>query len=61
MMHPAMFMLKTLAIGTVVLIMSLWVTRESGHGLTSTFRGCLAWGAAYFLAMSLQIVLLANI
>ncbi len=59
-MHPTMFMLTTLAIGTLVLMAGIMMCRESGQSLQCTLKSCLAWGAGYFISMCVQVVVLSN-
>ncbi len=60
-MHPTLFMLATLAIGTLFLMLGILVCREPGQSVPATVRSCLAWGTGYFCAMCLQVVVLAHI
>lgn len=61
MLHPTMVMLSTLAIGTIVLMFGILVSREPDQSLTCTLRSCLAWGTGFFLSMCVQVLVLATL
>ena len=59
MQHPTMVMLSTLAIGTIVLMFGILVSKEPDQSLACTLRSSLAWGAGFFLSMCVQVLVLA--
>ncbi len=59
-MHPTLFMLQTLAIGTIVLMLGILACKESGQSFKSACKECLGWGAGFFLSMSVQIAVFAG-
>jgi hypothetical protein len=60
-MNHTILLLLTVATGAVVLMAGIVVFRESSKSLPSALRECFAWGAGFFVAMSVQVVLLANL
>ena len=60
-MNPTVLLLLTVATGTVVLVAGIIICRGSDKSIPSTLRECFAWGTGFFVAMSVQIILIAHL
>ena len=60
-MNPTVLLLLTVATGAVVLMGGIIICRESDKSIPSTLRECLAWGSGFFVAMSVQVILIAHL
>lgn len=60
-MNTTVLLLLTVATGAVVLMAGIIICRESDQSIPSTLRECFAWGTGFFVAMSVQVILIANL
>lgn len=58
-MNPVATLLMTVFFGSIVLMMGIVIFRESGRSISDALNECLAWGAGFFVAMSMQVLAIA--
>jgi hypothetical protein len=61
MMNPVATLLMRVFFGSIVLMMGIVIFRESGRSISDAFKECLAWGAGFFVAMSMQVLAIATL
>lgn len=61
MMNPVATLLMTVFFGSIVLMTGIVIFRESGRSISDAFKECLAWGADFFVAMSMQVLAIATL
>lgn len=60
-MNPTVLLLLSVTTGAVVLMGGIIICRGWDKSIPCTLRECLAWGSGFFVAMSVQIILISQL